>query len=299
MKQEEQVLFEHYYKQHQQALLLQGLSKNTIDSYSRAVRRIAHYFDRCPHDLAISELKEYFAQLVQSHSWSTVKIDRVGLMFFYEHVLEKEWNWVKIVKPPQFQTLPQVLSIAEVQKILSCVRKPVYQTCLFTIYSLGLRLGEGIELQVSQIDGDRKRVLVRQAKGRKDREVPLPQITYRKLKKHWCTHRHATHLFPNLKSAHPRSEALFMDRGGLQSAMRLATKEAGISKKVGIHTLRHSYATHLLEAGVSLRYIQEYLGHASPKTTAIYTHLTKEKQICNERILEKLMQSFDLERREK
>jgi site-specific recombinase XerD len=134
---------------------------------------------------------------------------------------------------------------------------------------------EGVRLQVSQIDGERQVLHICQGKGGKDRYVPLPAACLKMLRGHWLTHRNSTWLFPSpFEETHQP-----MNESGVQRAFRAAVQESGIHKKATVHTLRHSYATHLLEAGVNLRIIQSYLGHASPATTAIYTHLTSSTEI--------------------
>ena len=169
MNAKEKERFENLYQRHLQALTLQGKRPRTIDAYSRAVRRVAGYFDRCPDQLTPDDLKIYFADLVKSHSWSTVKVDRIGLQFFWDHTLGRKWEWVRIVKPPQTRRLPNVLSIAEVVRVLGLVQKPRYRTFFLTVYSMGLRLGEGLALQVGDIDSSHMRVHVRQGKGGRDR----------------------------------------------------------------------------------------------------------------------------------
>ncbi|KZN53049.1 hypothetical protein N474_22270, partial [Pseudoalteromonas luteoviolacea CPMOR-2] len=164
-------------QQHLTNLTLQGKRPATIDAYSRAVRRIAAFFDCCPDNLTTQDLKVYFAQLIASHSWSTVKLDRNGLQFFYRHVLNKEWQWLDIVKPPQSKTLPDILTVPEVAAVINHTRQLRYQVFFLTLYSMGLRLGEGVSLQVCDIDSARMQVHIRHAKGGKDRFVPLPSRT--------------------------------------------------------------------------------------------------------------------------
>ena len=163
-----------------------------------------------------------------------------------------------------------VLSVSEVGRVLRCVHRQQYRVCLTTIYACGLRLLEGVYLQVGDIDGERKLIHVHAGKGGKDRYVPLPESCLQLLRLHWLTHRHPVWLFPAFQEERDQP----MNESGLQRAFRAAVRESGVPKKATVHTLRHSYATHLLEAGVNLRIIQGYLGHASPATTAIYTHLT-------------------------
>lgn len=144
----EQQRFDFLYEQHLTNLTLQGKRPATIDAYSRAVRRIAAFFDRCPDNLTTDDLKRYFAQLIASHSWSTVKLDRNGLQFFYRHVLNQQWEWLNIVKPPQVTPLPDILTPAEVAIAISQTHQLRYQVFFLVLYSMGLRLGEGIHLQV-------------------------------------------------------------------------------------------------------------------------------------------------------
>jgi site-specific recombinase XerD len=175
--------------------------------------------------------------------------------------------------------LPVVLSRDEVQRVLTAVRIPVYRTCLITIYSCGLRLLEGARLEVGDVDSARMALHVR-GKGNRDRYVRLPQRTLELLRGFWCTHRSPSWLFP----VHARRGTTYaalphagpISKSSLQSAFRRALVRSGVNKRAHVHTLRHSYATHLLEKGVDLRIIQAYLGHTSPRTTALYTHLTPE-----------------------
>jgi len=269
--------FEALYQSHLQALKLQGKRPATIDAYSRAVRRVTGFFDKCPDRLTQDELKTYFANLVKTHSWSTVRVDRIGLQFFWDHTLHKKWEWIRIVKPPRTRRIPNILSVDEVVRVLSLIKRPRYQTFFLTIYSMGLRLGECLALQVGDIDSSHMKVHIRQGKGGKDRIVPLPQLTLETLRKFWKTHRHPTLIFPNQLGSPEtiRAATTHMDRGGVQEALQAALKDAKIAKHITVHSLRHSFATHLVEAGVHLRLIQDILGHASPTTTAMYAHLTE------------------------
>jgi len=276
MKKSEVNRFNKLYKHHQQSLKLQGKAKKTIDAYSRAVRRVRDYFDCCPDKLQPEQLEVYFADLVESHSWSTVKIDRNGLQFFWKYVLKIDWKWVDIVKPPIVKTIPDILTPAEIEQLIGATRKLRYRVFLLTTYSMGLRLGETLSLQVGDIDADRKQIHIRRGKGHKDRLVPLPDLTLSGLRELWSRHRHPTLIFPNATGSIKKIQKTktHMDRGGAQKAMKVVVEECGIKKKVHIHSLRHAFATHLLERGLSLRHIQALLGHSSPVTTARYAHLT-------------------------
>jgi len=253
--------------------------KATIDAYSRPVRRITAYFDRCPDRLTTHDLKDYFTSLVQSHSWSTVKLDRNGLQFFYKHILNKQWVWVDIVKPPQVKTLPDILTPDEITLILNSTREIRYQTYILTVYSMGLRLSEALNLKVGDIDAKRARIHIRNGKGRKDRFVILPDRALYALRKYWATHRHRSLLFPGGKTPEERHRANGpMDRGGLQKSFKAIVQSCTIHKQVSIHSLRHCYGTHLVDEGLHLRAIQKEMGHDCPKTTALYTQLTEPAQ---------------------
>jgi len=205
MNQREQLRFDKLYQQHLTELKLQGMAPKTISAYSRAVRRIAAFFDCCPDHLTSQDLKRYFAALVDSHSWSTVKLDRCGLQFFYYHTLGKQWEWVDIFRPPKVQSLPDVLTIEETWRLINSVRKLRYRVFFLTVYSMGLRLGEGLQLEVGDIDAAHRRVHVRLGKGKKDRYVPLPGVTLDALRRYWATHRH-----PRLLDFRPSNQAIHL-----------------------------------------------------------------------------------------
>jgi site-specific recombinase XerD len=179
------------------------------------------------------------------------------LVFFCRHVLGRELEWFEIVKPPQTHSLPDVPTRAEVQRLINGVRRLRYRVFFFAVYSMGLRLGEGLGLEVGDIDAQLSRVHVRQAKGGRDRYVPLPESTLQHLRRFWCTHRHPRLLFPNASghAATRRVATGTMDRGGVQAALKAARIDCGIHKHLTVHSLRHAYATHLLELGVDLRSI--------------------------------------------
>ena len=145
MNQAETNRFNELYQRHLRLLKLQGKSQKTIDAYARAVRRIREHFDCCPDQLTLEQREKYFAALVQSHSWSTVKVDRNGLQFFWKHVLKRDWQWVNIVKVPKVRSLPDILTVAEVDQLIGAACKLRYQVFLLTTYSMGLRLNEGVK----------------------------------------------------------------------------------------------------------------------------------------------------------
>jgi len=225
--------FNSLYERHLRLLTLQGKSQKTIDAYSRVIRRIRDYFDCCPDQLTPEQLETYFAKLVETHSWSTVKIDRNGLQFFWRYVLKRDWDWIKIIKPPKIQTIPDILTPKEIEQIIGKTRKLRYRVFLLTTYSLGLRLEETLSLHVGDIDAGRKRVHVRRGKGHKDRLIPLPDLTLQGLRELWRKHRHPDLLFPNAKGSLKtiQQTTTHMDRGGTQNAMKRVVAECGIKKK--------------------------------------------------------------------
>ena len=291
----QQKRFDSLYQQHLNALLRQGKSKATIDAYSRAVRRIAAFFDCCPEKLSSDDLKDYFTSLIQSHSWSTVKLDRNGLQFFYRHVLDKQWEWVDIIKPPQVRSLPDIFTTNEIAHVINNTREIRYQVYILTCYSMGLRLGEALNLKVGDIDSELMRVHIRRGKHHKDRYVTLPKATLIALRQYWTTHRHPTLIFPGGTTAEKRRIATTpMDRGGLQKSFKTIVRSCSVHKQVSIHSLRHSYGAHLLEAGLNLRAIQTEFGHACPKTTALYTQLTVPAQQNSRDIIDSLISSLPI-----
>jgi len=233
MKPNEQARFDNLYKKHLRALKLQGMSDSTIDVYARGVRRITQHYDCCPDRLSIEQLEAYFAELVKSHSWSTVKVDRNGLQFFWKHVLKCDWSWIEIIKAPKIQSLPDILTVPEVEQLIGATRKLRYRVFLLTTYSMGLRLGEALALQVGDIDAQRQQVHIRRGKGHKDRLVPLPDLTYKALRALWCKHRNSRLLFPSSVGSPERIRCATtpMDRGGTQAAMKAVVSQCGIKKK--------------------------------------------------------------------
>lgn len=265
-----------------ECLQLRGFSERTQEAYVRAVRQLAEHYKKSPDLVTEEELRQYFLYIknVKKYARPTTTIALCGIKFFIERTLGKQWTSFDLIRPPREKKLPVILSIEEVQTILRQVRLPRYRVCLSTIYSCGLRLQEGTHIQVRDIDSGRGMLHVRHGKGGKDRYVPLPERTVELLREYWVTHRNPVLMFPSEGRVHVdlKSSTEPMDKSSVQHAFRAALKETKINKAASVHTLRHSWATHLLEAGVNLRLIQEYLGHSSPATTSVYTHLTKRAE---------------------
>jgi site-specific recombinase XerD len=259
-------------------LQLQGMGERTQQAYARTVRQLADHFHKSPADISEEELRHYFLHVKHVKKWARATMTQsiCGIKRFFELTLQRDWTVLHIVRPAKEKRLPEILTIEEVRKILNAIRLLRYKACLTLIYSCGLRIKEGVTMQVRDIDSTRMLVHVRLGKGGKDRYVPLPQKTLELLRLYWNTHRNPVWLFPAPGRGNIRASKapIPMPIGSVQQAFRAAVNDAGISKDVHVHTLRHSYATHLLEAGVTLRLIQSYLGHSSPQTTALYAHLT-------------------------
>jgi len=222
------------YQIHLQHLKLKGLQPKTIEAYSRAIRRIGKYFDDQINDLTENQLTDYFCDLLTTHSWSAVKLDLYGLKFFYQHVLRKPWVNVDLIKPPSAKRLPDIVTIEEAANLFRATHKLSYRVFYFTVYSLGLRLGEGLRLEVGDIDAGRQRVHIRDAKGNKDRFVPLPDATLDILRRFWGVHRNPVLLFPNRKGGLKGSLAAAtpLDRGGVQTTMHKVVQACGIKKRL-------------------------------------------------------------------
>jgi integrase/recombinase XerD len=263
-------------------LHLRGYAERTVETYVAVVARLARHFHAAPDQLSEAQLRDYLLHLTRERKLARSTVTQVlsGRRFFYEQTLGRRWTILDIARPPRDRKLPVVLSRDEVWRVLAAVRTPAYRVCLTTIYSCGLRLREALDLRVDQVDGDRLLLHVRHGKGGVDRMVPVPHVLLTLLRAHWRRHRNPVWMFPAPRRRPPRpvSDPAVgpIDATVLQRTFIRAVTDSGVVKRAHVHTLRHSYATHLLEAGVPLALIQEYLGHSSPSTTAIYTHVTRE-----------------------
>ncbi len=233
MKTSNKAQFNHYYSLHCKHLKLKGLQPKTIDAYSRAIRRIGEYFNFQMDNLSQDQLLDYFHSLIERLSWSAVKLDLYGLKFFYTHVLNKPWTDVQLIKPPKAVRIPDIVTVDEAQRLFMATNRLSYRIFFFTLYSMGLRLSEGLALEVGDIDPVRMRVHIRDAKGNKDRLVPLPANTLKVLRLFWAVHKHPKFLFPSrkrgLKNAHLAT--ISMDRGGVQVAMRAVVSQVKLKKR--------------------------------------------------------------------
>lgn len=251
-------------------LRIRNYAQNTIKIYVDCVAAFAKHFGQSPEELNEGHIREYQLYLAEEKksSWTFYNQSVCALRFLYRKTLKKDWSMEHIPFPRQEKRLPEVLSAREVTKLFSCVRTVRSRTILQTMYGAGLRLMEAVSLKTSDIDSERMVIRVRQGKGRRDRYVTLSPTLLETLRDyHRACHPKGEWLFPNRKWDGP------IDHSTVQRACTLAAREAGLRKRVTTHTMRHSFATSLLESGVDLRTIQILLGHGSLNTTAVYLHI--------------------------
>lgn len=253
---------------------LRDFRPRTQEAYLLAVRQFVDQVGRAPETFTDDDVRSYFLYLreVKKLSPSSINIAVHALRFFFIHTMQRDWKVLDLLRVNKPRTLPVVLGRGEVRELLAVVRNPVRRVALTTIYALGLRIGEGLALQAGDIDSQRLMVWVRDGKGARDRGVPLPRPLLARLREYWKRQRPASptkYLFVAPRATEPLHETT------VQKTIAAARKDAGLAKHATTHTLRHSYATHLLEAGVSLRTIQQVLGHKSLRTTEIYMHVTQ------------------------
>ena len=221
------------YRTHLQHLKLKGLQPKTIDAYARGMRRMGDYFDHAIDNLSSAQLTDYFSDLIGTHSWSAVKLDLYGFKFYTQHVLRKPWAMPHFIKPPKVSRLPDIVTIEEAQALFSATRTLSYRVFYFTLYSLGLRLSEGLALKVGDIDAVRQRVHIRDSKGNRDRFVPLPEVTLSVLRRFWKTHHNPELLFPNRQGglSGARNASTPLDKGGVQKTLHQVSIDCGLKKR--------------------------------------------------------------------
>jgi integrase/recombinase XerD len=254
-----------------QDMQIRNLSPRTVECYVSHVARFAKHFGRSPAGLGPEEVRQYQVYLVQKKKagWSDFNQAVCALRFLYQTTLQRGWRVIHIPYAKRPKKLPVVLCPEEVQKLLECVGPLKQRILLTTLYATGLRVEEGCSLQVTDIDSARMMLRVARGKGAKERLVPLSPRLLEELRRYWKVFRPATFLFPGAKPGRPLHTA------SVQRACREAARKAGLAKRVTPHTLRHSYATSLLERGVDLLTIQRLLGHRSFSTTLIYLHVRR------------------------
>jgi site-specific recombinase XerD len=272
-----------------QDLQLASYSPRTVEAYSYHVKKFLEYFDKDPQLISEDEIKQYFLFLKYKKKLSGSASAQAicGIKFMFCKSLDMDFKVFGIVKNPRGKKLPVILTRGEVRNVLNRIRVFRHRACLTLIYSCGLRLHEATSISPADIDSKRMVVHIKNAKGRKDRIVPLPTATLQTLRKHYKTHRNQKFIFP-APGRGGISEAVSTDPlpdSSIQTVLKKALRDTGIIKNISVHNLRHSYATHLLEAGIDIRIIQKYLGHKSIASTMIYTHLTP---IISENVYQKV-----------
>src|SRR5664280_238402 len=252
-------------------LQLSGAKPRTQKTYLREVENLARYLNRSPEELGEAELKEYMLYLINKRHLSegTFRFYVAGLKFLYRTTLKREWPVEKIKHPRSKRKLPVVLDLSEVESLLSVTRNLKHKAILMITYSSGLRVSETARLKLTDIDSKRMTVKVSDGKGGKDRYSILSQTTLECLRQYWKKYRPTEWLFEGQKKNSPISLS------SIQQLFQKARKRAGITKPASVHTLRHSFATHLIEAGTSLHHVQLLLGHRSPTTTTVYLHVSR------------------------
>jgi integrase/recombinase XerD len=256
-------------------LELRGLSRRTQEIYLSQVRDFSRHFNRSPLHLGEKEIKEYLLYLIREKraSYSLVNQCYCALKFLYETTLGRKWVMEKVPCTKRERDLPVVLDREEVEAVFSVTRNVKHRAILMLIYSSGLRVSEAARLKVSDIDSKRMVLRIRRSKGKKDRYSILSHVALEALREYWREYRPKDWLFPSRFPGKPLTER------AIQRVFKKAKTLVGIKKPVSINTLRHTFATHLLEAGTDLHHIQLLLGHKSPKTTTIYLHVSRKELI--------------------
>ena len=270
---------------------LRSHSEVTINTYISRVRGLYNYYQQEPSELSIADVRKYFLYLinVKKIGREALRNSYYGVRFYFVHCLGVSPEDFKFMKVTRYSRLPVILTKSEVRRLLSLIKVNDYRICLELIYACGLRIGEAVKITPADIDGERLILHVKNGKGRKDRAVPLPINIYNKLREYWKTHGNRKIMFPGLREADRSTTDKTFKRRVLQIAFKKALQEADIVRKATPHTLRHSYATHLLEAGVNIRVIQKFLGHRSLRATIVYIHLTSATEQKSVELLNDLM----------
>jgi site-specific recombinase XerD len=279
-------------EQFTQFVHLKDLRPATRRRYVGFIVRLGGYFQCDPSTLSEAQVRDFLLYLrqVKRHAPASLHLARFACRSFFVECLKRGVGWTvfsdfKIRRP---RTIPAILARGEVAEFLQSIRSLRLRTCLRLIYHCGLRVSEAVSLEVGDIKSAQGRLHLRDTKGGRERYVPIQAAMIQELRDYWKTHRHPRWLFP---SANDRSAAA-MDVATVQRAVQSARAQLSLRQRVTAHTLRHCYATHLLEEGVSLRLISQFLGHSSLDTTAIYTHLTSTTETHAREALERLHQAL-------
>ena len=264
---------------------LRGLAPRTQDRYLHAIKALAEHYGRQPDKITEEQVRKYLLYLIgpKGYAKSTFNIDLCAIKFLYRRTLGRDWSLLHLKSSKTDKRLPIVLSRDEMWSLLDLVRRPKPHMCLILMYTCGLRVSEAVNLRIDDIDSKRMVVWARNTKGHRDRSVPLPTQTLTQLRLYWRQHRPSTRLFPSKYTTRA------ITTNCVQRCLKATLRQSNIKKNVGCHTLRHSYATHLLEAGVHLRVIQALLGHKRITSTFVYMHLTQSTMVNVQKKINEIM----------
>ena len=259
----------------EQSMRLQHLSHKTIVAYVHHMRGYTRYFGVSPDQLGEDQVRQYLDYLISDRqmSWSSVNVAYSALCYFYRQILQRDWNVRNVPRPKTEKRLPKVLSKTEVEAILNAVDDLRHRAILTTIYSAGLRVSEACHLRVRDVDSQLMQLRIEQGKGQKDRYTLLGQKNLELLREYYRRYRPD----PEGWLFYGRNKANWLSVSPVQRAFERAKKKAGITKHATVHTLRHSFATHLLEQNADVFTIKELLGHTNLKTTSVYLHVSRER----------------------
>ncbi len=268
---------------------LRGFSQKTKVAYIRHIEKFTRYFKKSPEKLGEAEIKTYLHYLLiqKNMSQSYNSIAYSALKFLYANTLKQDWNQFRIPRSKKAKRLPVVLSREEVKKIFDATNNLKHKAIFMTIYAAGLRVSEAANLKISDIDSNRMQLRIQGGKGRKDRYTLLSATNLNILRQYWNTYRPRKWLFPGVSGETPITIRT------IQKVFGEAIRKAGITKRVSVHTLRHSFATHLLDSGADVYHIQKLMGHSSIRTTAVYIHISQKDSLKLTSPLESIMGGQD------
>lgn len=284
---------EHHLK-FERALKLSKLAPRSEDTYMERVDTLSMYFNRCLCDLSDDDILNYFFTCMQTkkHAAGTLRPAKAGVKFFFTFVLNRSTEFLKVVNPETIAKIPEIFSEAEAWRILDNTRLPQHRACMTLMYTCGLRISEALNMTVDDFDRRHQQIRIRSGKGQKQRMVPIPTWTLQQLRNYWCIHRNPKWIFPAIHS-NPKVASITtksMSANAIRDPLKAIVAELDINiTDARPHTFRHSYATHLLDAGVNLHTVSRYLGHSNIRSTMIYLHLTRQGHEQALAIIERIM----------